>query len=77
MGNQKHKKIQVKQWAKIICERCGRGLYVDEYCEQHGISRNQYYYWLREVKEAQSMNACRGSWRLLLNQSYPDQLKRH
>jgi transposase-like protein len=25
-------------------------LSVDDYCEGHGLSRNQYYYWLRKVK---------------------------
>jgi len=58
MGNRDvTKQIRVKQWAQIIQDRCASGLYVDEYCEQHGISRNQYYYWLREVKEA-AINEC-------------------
>lgn len=25
---------------------------MDIYCEQHGLSRDAYYYWLRKVKEA-------------------------
>ena len=28
------------------------GLKVDDYCAQHGLSRNAYFYWLRKVKEA-------------------------
>ena len=28
------------------------GLKVDDYCAQHGLSGNAYFYWLRKVKEA-------------------------
>ena len=44
--------IRIQQWAAIIHERQESGLKVDDYCEQHGLSRNAYYYWLRKVKEA-------------------------
>lgn len=39
--------IRIRQWAAIIHER---GLKVDDYCEQHGLSRNAYYYWLARRK---------------------------
>ncbi len=45
------KQIRLKQWEKIIQDRCNSGLKVDDYCEQHGISRHTYYYWLRMVRE--------------------------
>ena len=33
-------------------QRCkASGQKVDLYCEQHGLSRDTYYYWLRKVKE--------------------------
>ena len=44
--------IRIQQWAAVIHDRQESGLKVDEYCEQHGLSRNAYYYWLRKVKEA-------------------------
>lgn len=27
------------------------GLKVNEWCEQNGVSRNAYYYWLRKIRE--------------------------
>lgn len=44
--------IRIQQWAAVIHDRQESGLKVDAYCEQHGLSRNAYYYWLRKVKEA-------------------------
>ena len=42
--------IRIQQWTEIIQDRSTSGLTVDDYCESHGLSRNQYYYWLRKVK---------------------------
>lgn len=44
--------ICIKQWASIIQDCRSSGLKVDDYCEQHSLSRNAYYYWQRKVKEA-------------------------
>ena len=44
--------IRIKQWTAIFKERAESGLTVDEYCDQNGISRNAYYYWLRKAKAA-------------------------
>ena len=44
--------IRIQQWAAIIKDRISSGLKVDDYCRQHDISRDAYYYWLRKVKEA-------------------------
>ena len=44
--------IRLNEWAEIIKDRCASGLFVDEYCKQHNLSRNAYYYWLRKVKAA-------------------------
>jgi transposase-like protein len=43
--------IRLTQWASIIKDCKASGLKVDEYCQQHGLSRDAYYYWLRKVKE--------------------------
>lgn len=44
--------IRTRQWASIIQDCRSSGLKVDDYCEQHSLSRNAYYYWQRKVKEA-------------------------
>lgn len=44
--------IRLNEWAAIIKECKASGQKVDLYCEQHGLSRDAYYYWLRKVKEA-------------------------
>lgn len=44
--------IRITEWAAIIKDCKSSGLKVDEYCQQHDISRDAYYYWLRKVKTA-------------------------
>lgn len=44
--------IRLNEWAAIIKDCKASGQKVDTYCEQHGLSRDAYYYWLRRVKEA-------------------------
>lgn len=51
------KQIRIKQWSEIIHDCKESGLRVDEYCEIHSISRNKYYYWLREIKK-QALESC-------------------
>ena len=46
------KNVRLQQWASIIQDCKASGLKVDDYCTEHNISRNSYYYWLRKVKEA-------------------------
>ena len=45
-------RMRTAQWADIIKDCKESGLKVDDYCAQHGLSRNAYFYWLRKVKEA-------------------------
>ncbi len=45
------KQIRLREWAGIIQDCCESGMRVDDYCDQHGITHHQYYYWLRKVKE--------------------------
>lgn len=49
--------IRLTQWASIIKDCRSSGLKVDEYCQQHGLSRDAYYYWLRKVKAASLQQA--------------------
>ncbi len=44
--------IRITEWASIIKDCRASGLKVDEYCQQHNLSRDAYYYWLRKVKAA-------------------------
>lgn len=44
--------IRLNEWAAIIKDCKASGQTVDTYCEQHGLSRDAYYYWLRKVKQA-------------------------
>ncbi len=44
--------VRLQQWTAIIQDRQASGLKVDDYCSEHNISRNAYYYWLRKVKAA-------------------------
>ena len=44
--------IRLSQWNQIIHERLDSGLTVAEYCSEHNLSKNAYYYWLRKIREA-------------------------
>lgn len=44
--------IRIQQWTAVFKAKAESGLTVDEYCEQNGISRNAYYYWLRRTRNA-------------------------
>ena len=44
--------IRIQQWTAVFKAKAESGLTVDEYCEQNGISRNAYYYWLRRARNA-------------------------
>lgn len=51
------KQIRLREWAEVIKDCKSSGLKVDDYCSQHGLSRDAYYYWLRKVKEAALLQA--------------------
>ena len=43
--------IRLMHWAQIFSEReCGEN--IDEFCGRNGISRHQFYYWQRKLREA-------------------------
>ena len=52
----KAKEYRLSQWAQIMQERRESGLKVYEFCEQRGINKHAYYYWLRRLRET----ACEG-----------------
>ena len=41
--------VRLQQWTAIIQDRQTSGLKVDDYCSEHNISRNAYYYRFAEV----------------------------
>ena len=43
--------IRLNQWADIIQDRLNSGKTINEYCEEHQLSRNAYLYWLRKLRE--------------------------
>ena len=42
----------IQQWKSIIQDRNNSGMTVDAYCNQNGLSRHAYFYWLRIIREA-------------------------
>ena len=48
------RQVRLNEWAAIIKDCRASDKKVDVYCEQHGLSRDAYYYWLRKVEEAAS-----------------------
>lgn len=46
------RQVRIKQWAEIIQDRCNSGMKILDYCASHGITKDQYFYWLRRVKAA-------------------------
>lgn len=42
--------IRMKNWVSIIQDRKSSGLTINEYCKEHQISRNAYFYWLRKIR---------------------------
>ena len=45
------REYRLAQWAQLIQERIASGLKVAEFCEMKGLKRDQYYYWLRILRE--------------------------
>ncbi len=43
--------IRLNQWADIIQDRLSSGKTINAYCEEHQLSRNAYFYWLRKLRE--------------------------
>lgn len=45
------RKLSLQQWTAIIAERNTSNLTVAEYCKQNNLSRNAYFYWLRQLRD--------------------------
>lgn len=43
--------LKLEHWRKLIAECQASGLKVKQWCFQNNVSKDQYYYWLRKVRE--------------------------
>ena len=46
------RQANIRKWSEIFSDRVASGQTISEYCREHGLSRDRYYYWLRIVREA-------------------------
>lgn len=45
------RQIAIENWIEIIKDQKQSGLRISEYCRQHGLSRNTFFYWQRIIRE--------------------------
>lgn len=43
--------LKLEHWRNLIAECQSSGMPVKQWCAQNEISKDQYYYWLRKVRE--------------------------
>ena len=46
------RQIQLQKWACIFKDQAESGLTIENYCREHAITKDAYYYWLRKAREA-------------------------
>jgi transposase-like protein len=44
--------IRMRNWVAVIRDQKTSGLTIKDYCQEHGLSENAYYYWLRKSRRA-------------------------
>lgn len=49
MATEKHK-VQLQRWKVLIQDRMNSKLKIMEWCEQNNVSKDAYYYWLKQVR---------------------------
>ena len=42
--------VRMQEWSQIIHDRVQSGQSVSQYCTEHGLSKNAYFYWLKKIK---------------------------
>ena len=45
------KQYRLSQWAKVIQARQDSGQTIKDFCQATGISKNQYFYWQRKLRD--------------------------
>lgn len=45
---------RLSEWSEMVrdCQNCLQGMKIDEWCQQHDITKASYYWRLRKVREA-------------------------
>ena len=46
------KNYRASQWLEVIKDRQNSGLSVKDYCQKMDLSKTQYYYWQKKIREA-------------------------
>ena len=49
MATEKHK-VQLQRWKALIQNRMNSKLTIMKWCEQNNVSKDAYYYWLKQIR---------------------------
>ena len=49
MATEKHQ-VQLQRWKALIQDRMNSNLKIMEWCEQNNVSKDAYYYWLKQIR---------------------------
>jgi hypothetical protein len=49
VATEKHK-VQLQRWKSLIQDRMNSNLKILEWCKQNNVSKDAYYYWLKQVR---------------------------
>ena len=49
MATEKHK-VQLQRWKVLIQDRMNSNLKILEWCKQNNVSKDAYYYWLKQIR---------------------------
>lgn len=49
METERHK-FQLQRWKVLIQDRMHSNLKIKEWCEQNNVSKDAYYYWLKQIR---------------------------
>jgi putative transposase len=49
--NEIRNQVRIREWMELVRERTSSGMTINAWCEMKGISKYQYYYWLRKVRQ--------------------------
>ena len=49
--NEIRDQIRIREWVELIKERNASGMTIKEWCAFKGLTENQYFYWLRKVRQ--------------------------
>ncbi|MCL2323235.1 MAG: IS66 family insertion sequence element accessory protein TnpB [Oscillospiraceae bacterium] len=50
MATEKHI-VQLHRWKVLIQDRMNSNLKISEFCKQNNVSKDAYYYWLRQIQK--------------------------